>query len=332
MTDPLVSILLLSYNQARLLGEALESALAQTWHRLEVIVIDNGSTDASRAVLSRFASDPRVTIRRHDANGPITARMNEAVRLARGTWVSFLFSDDLYRPEKIESQVRAGLAARPPAGIIYAPTIIEDVSTGATRVSPSLAASGWIFEDVMRRHAAGPVELIAALIARRTLLEHPFHEDLFTEGEWIFYRLALYERFLFVDRPLAVSRRHAWNMGKAIVRNRYWRLRAYDKLRSEPGMTPELRPLVAEHEAVILRSYAWQGARLAADTAWTRNCLRRAAARDLKSLLDARGIGAMALALAPSPLSKLANRLGDRCAPDRHRTIVEDYRGISSRR
>ncbi|MDP8907649.1 MAG: glycosyltransferase [Chloroflexota bacterium] len=331
-TDELVSVLLFSYNQGQFLREALESALSQTWQPLEVVVVDNGSTDDSRSVLEDFADDPRIILRLHDRNGPITARMNEAVRIARGDWVSFLFSDDLYRPEKIADQVRAARAAATPPGVVYAPTIVEDVRTGATSVSPSVAASGCIFEDLMLRHFAGPIEMIAALIRRQALVEHPFHEDLFTEGEGIFFRLALYAPFLFVDRPLAVSRYHSWNMGKAVVRNRDWLLRMHDKLRSEPGLEGPMAPLVDIHEALILRSCAWQGARLGIDRDWVRNCLRRAAARDPRSLSHPQAAAAAALALVPPPLAALINRVGDRLAPDRHRMVVDDYGGISDGR
>lgn len=329
-TDELVSVLLLSYNQGQFLREALESALSQTWQALEVVVVDNGSTDDSRSVLEHFAGDPRVTVRLHERNGPITARMNEAVRIARGDWVSFLFSDDLYRPEKIADQVCAARAAAVPPAVVYAPTIVEDVRTGATSVSASVAASGWIFEDLMLRHFAGPIEMIGALIRRQALIEHPFHEDLFTEGESIFFRLALYVPFLFVDRPLAVSRYHAWNMGKAVVRNRDWLLRMHDKLRDEPGLEPQWASLVDTHEALILRSCAWQGARLGIDSGWVRNCLRRAAARDPRSLSHPQAAAAAALALAPPRMALLVNRVGDLLAPNRHRAIVDDYRGISN--
>lgn len=330
--DELVSLLLFSYNQGQFLREALESALSQTWQPLEVVVVDNGSTDGSQAVLEDFADDPRVKLRMHDHNGPITARMNEATRIARGDWVSFLFSDDLYRPEKIEDQVRAARAAATPPGVVYAPTIVEDVRTGATSVSASVAASGWIFEDLMLRHFAGPIEMIAALIRRQALLEHPFHEDLFTEGEGIFFRLALYVPFLFVDRPLAVSRYHEWNMGKAVVRNRDWLLRTHDKLRDEPALERRWEPLVDTHEALIMRSCAWQGARLGIDRGWVRNCLRRAAARDLRALTHPQAAAAAALALVPPQLALLANRVGDRLAPDRQRTVVDDYGGIADGR
>jgi glycosyltransferase involved in cell wall biosynthesis len=330
VNDPLVSVLLLSYNQGDFLGEAIESALSQTWQALELVIVDNGSTDTSPAILARYASDDRITVSRHETNGPITSRMNEAVRLARGTWVSFLFSDDLYWPQKIEDQIRAALAATPAVAVVYAPTIVEDVPTGTTTVSPSLGTSGWIFEDLMLRHFEGPIEMIAALIRREALLDRPFHEDLFTEGEAIFFRLALYERFLFAGRPLAVSRYHAWNMGKAIVRNREWGLRMHEKLRREPGLTDALRPLVDTHEAHIQRSYAWQGARLGIDRAWVCSCLRRAAACDLRSLSHPRAMGAAALAFAPTAVASLTNRVGDRFAPARHRTLVHDYSGISS--
>ncbi|MCA1648589.1 MAG: glycosyltransferase [Chloroflexi bacterium] len=245
MRAPLVSVLLLSYNQAEFLGESLNSALAQTWQPLEVVVVDNGSTDGSRSILERYAGDPRVTVRLHDENGPITASMNEAVQAARGEWVSFLFSDDV-------------------------------------------------------------------------------------EGEGIFFRLALYERFLFVDRPLAVSRCHAWNMGKAVVRNREWLVRMHEKLRREPGLNPKYLQLVDTHEAHILRSCAWQGARLGIERGWVRNCLRRAVAKDPRSLWHPQAAAAVALALAPPRVAGLANRVGDHFAPDHHRVLVEDYGGITT--
>jgi hypothetical protein len=184
-------------------------------------------------------------------------------------------------------------------------------------VLPSLTLDGSIFDDLMR-DVAKPIEMISALIDRRALLRHPFHEDLFTEGESIFFRLALHEPFLFVPEPLAVSRQHASNMGKAIVRNRDWVL------------SPERRRLVDAHEAASLVGFAWQGARLGADRAWVRNCLRRAAAQDLSSLSHPRAAAAAALVLAPAPVSKLLNRLGDHVAPDRLRTIVADYNGLDS--
>jgi hypothetical protein len=329
MTAPLVSILLLSYNQADYLAEALDSALSQTWEPMEVVVVDNGSTDRSREVLDGFVDDGRVTMRLHDENMAITARMNEAVRLARGEWVAFLFSDDVYRPRRIEAQMRAVLAATPAPGVVYSPTIVEDVRTTATYTSPSIGVSGWIFEDLMRRHFDGPIEMIATLTRRDVLLAHPFHEDLFTEGEGVFFRLALYERFLFAPEPLAVSRYHAWNMGKAVVRNRDWVLRLHDKLRAEEALTPAQRPLVDTHEALILRSCAWQGARLGVDRNWVRNCLRRAAAKDPRVLSHPQAAAAAILALAPAGLATLANRVGDSLAPVRHREVVDHYAGIS---
>jgi len=330
VTEPLVSILLLSYNQVPFLAEAIESALAQTWRPLEVVVVDNGSTDGSADVLERYAPKATVTVSRHEHNGPITTRMNEAVRTARGTWVSFLFSDDLYEPEKIEHQVRAAVAASPAVGVVYGPTLVEDVHSGARTLCQGLAADGLVFEPLMRE-VTHPIEMISALIDRQALLRHPFHEDLFTEGEGIFWRLALEERFLFVDLPLAVSRQHGSNMGKAIIRNRDWGLRLHDKLRAEPGLTSDQRDLVDTHEALSLRGFAWQGARLGADPAWVRNCLRRAAAQDVRVLSHPRAVAAAALALAPPRLASFVNRLANRGAPIHQRTIVDNYAGYVGR-
>lgn len=110
MSDPLVSILIPCHNGARWLAAALESALAQTHPRCEVIVVDDGSTDASAAIAESFASRG-VRLLRQSQRGAAAAR-NSALRLARGDFLQFLDADDLLHPEKIACQI-ARLNAEP---------------------------------------------------------------------------------------------------------------------------------------------------------------------------------------------------------------------------
>lgn len=103
--SPLVSVIIPVYNYERYLGEAVESVLNQTYKNLEVIVVDDGSTDQSGAVARSFANrGVRYCPQIHAGIGP--AR-NKGVELARGEFLAFLDADDRWPLEKIERQLRA---------------------------------------------------------------------------------------------------------------------------------------------------------------------------------------------------------------------------------
>lgn len=103
MPAPLVSILIPCYNAAPWIGETLRSALAQTWSRIEIIVIDDGSTDASLEIARSFSS-ARVQVIAQPNAGQCAAN-NHALRLAQGDYFEYLDADDLLHPEKIERQI-----------------------------------------------------------------------------------------------------------------------------------------------------------------------------------------------------------------------------------
>ena len=95
----LVSILINNYNYGRYLAAAIDSALAQSWRPLEVVVVDDGSTDASWSVIERYGE--RITAIRQ-ANGGQGAAYNAGFAASRGEWVLFLDSDDVLDPDAIE--------------------------------------------------------------------------------------------------------------------------------------------------------------------------------------------------------------------------------------
>ncbi len=100
--SPLVSILIPCYNAERWIAQAIESSLAQTWPEKEVIVVDDGSTDASLDVIRRF--DGRVRWETGPNRGGGAAR-NRLLRLARGEWLQYLDADDYLLPDKVARQV-----------------------------------------------------------------------------------------------------------------------------------------------------------------------------------------------------------------------------------
>jgi len=102
---PLVSILIPAYNAQEWIADTLRSAIAQTWERKEIIVVDDGSTDRTLAVARRFESDG-VRVVAQDNQGAAAAR-NKAFSLSQGDYIQWLDADDLLAPDKIERQLAA---------------------------------------------------------------------------------------------------------------------------------------------------------------------------------------------------------------------------------
>src|SRR5262245_44085768 len=112
---PLVSILIPCYNAERWVGQAIESALAQTWPVKEVIVVDDGSQDRSLSVIESFAN--RIRWQAGPNRGGNVAR-NELLELAQGTWLQFLDADDYLLPEKIAKQA-VFLEGHPDTDVVF---------------------------------------------------------------------------------------------------------------------------------------------------------------------------------------------------------------------
>jgi glycosyltransferase involved in cell wall biosynthesis len=117
LAAPRVSVIVPTYQRAAVVLEALESVLAQTLDDLEVLLVDDGSTDGTEeAVRARFGDEPRLRILRQ-ANGGASSARNLGLEHARGAYVSFLDSDDLYDPEYLARQVQR-LESKPGAGVV----------------------------------------------------------------------------------------------------------------------------------------------------------------------------------------------------------------------
>ena len=102
---PLVSILIPAYNAETWISDTLRSAIAQTWERKEIIVVDDGSTDQTLAVARKFESD-QVRVYTHKNQGAAATR-NKAYSLCKGDYIQFLDADDLMGPDKISKQMEA---------------------------------------------------------------------------------------------------------------------------------------------------------------------------------------------------------------------------------
>jgi glycosyltransferase involved in cell wall biosynthesis len=105
MTDqPLVSVVIATYNMAQYLPKAIDSVLAQTWKNLELIVVDDGSTDNTAEVMEPFKSDPRVRYLPTENQGQPRAK-NHGLNEAKGDFIAFCDADDLWSPKKLAIQM-----------------------------------------------------------------------------------------------------------------------------------------------------------------------------------------------------------------------------------
>src|ERR1041384_7078965 len=103
-SDPLVSVVIPTFNRARYLREAIDSVLNQTYPYWELIIVDDGSTDETQSTLETLA-DARVHVLRRPHEGNVARARNVGLEQAQGRYVAFLDSDDRWMPSKLQFQV-----------------------------------------------------------------------------------------------------------------------------------------------------------------------------------------------------------------------------------
>ncbi|WP_347302922.1 glycosyltransferase family 2 protein [Croceibacterium sp. TMG7-5b_MA50] len=124
--EELVSVIIPAYNAAATITETLESVRAQTYRALDIIVVDDGSSDDTRALAeAQAALDPRIRVITQK-NGGVAAARNHGLDVSQGAFVAPVDADDLWRPRKIERQMRAMRAGGPETGLVYCWSAVID--------------------------------------------------------------------------------------------------------------------------------------------------------------------------------------------------------------
>ena len=192
---PRVSIVLPVYNAERTLAATLDSVWAQTFGDFELLVVNDGSTDGTGALLAG-QSDPRLQVidGRH---GGASASRNRGVAQARGELVAFLDGDDLWTADKLARQV-AALAATPEAALVYSWTDLIDESGRVIQRGSHVVANGRVYPLLASRNfldcGSTPLVRRSALLAAG-----PFDESLQGGEDWdIWLRLAAEHAFVCV--------------------------------------------------------------------------------------------------------------------------------------
>ncbi|MEE4113452.1 MAG: glycosyltransferase, partial [Desulfobacteraceae bacterium] len=198
---PRVSVIIPTHNRSWCLPEAIDSVLSQTYENLELIVVDDGSTDDTPALLARYGSRLRCL---RQTNQGVSAARNRGLQAAKGTLIAFLDSDDIWQPEKLTRQVE--FFNRQPAAKICQTE--ETWIRRGVRVNPKRRhrkPSGWIFEASLALCLVSP----SAVMMRRELLEEMggFDESLpACEDYDLWLRVSLRYPIHLIDEPLVIKR------------------------------------------------------------------------------------------------------------------------------
>ena len=263
--NPKVSVVIPTYERASKVQAAIESVLAQTFSDLEVIVVDDGSTDGTGKILrEKFGDQIRYVAQ---ANQGASVARNLGIKEARGQWIAFLDSDDVWEKNKLECQLKTLQQYSPQCGACY--TDVRFFNHPEQRTMFELAEENYKHEgtaginpDVLRLlvrpGGGGMVVCLSSLVAQADRIKKIGGFDpklLFSQDSDLMFRLATVTGFCYINLPLVLfdrapaDIRHvgasaAWNEMDFILQDSQIRLEGF--LRLSEGLHENLRKLIRE--------------------------------------------------------------------------------------
>jgi hypothetical protein len=249
MRDATISVVIPVFNNADLIGRAMRSVAAQSFHDWELIVVDDGSTDASLQAAQTLAAEieSRLRVIGQEHGGSSSAR-NTGIAASRGRYVAFLDADDEFLPGKLARQMEL-LALRPELGLVYSdfayvdfegrrhPSVLDELAARfrpvpAREVAPGLFACNDDFHDLMTGHYV--VSPITAIVRRDLLVENSirFPVDQQYSEEWLFFLdVAQHCRAGFVGEALALHHHRAGSLSRtSSLRNNIQQAQAIERI------------------------------------------------------------------------------------------------------
>lgn len=217
--QPLVSVLMPAYNLASFLPAAIESVLAQTYPHIELVIVNDGSTDNTLAICQSYATiDSRIAIFSQQNRGLPAAR-NVGIKKSKGAYICLLDADDCMDKYKVEKQLLV-LQQNPDIDIVYtAISLIDEKGKFLGEIhdqdySPENLKIQMFFRNVM----PNPI----TVMARRYCFDENLFNENFRRGEdyELMMRLIHLYRFKYLDIPLTLYRRHSKNMSNELVAQR----------------------------------------------------------------------------------------------------------------
>ena len=241
---PLVSVIIPTYNRRFMTLEALNSVLKQTYRNLEVIVVDDASTDSTPDIQNRIY-DERFKYIRHPKNKGVSATRNTGIKESHGEYISFLDSDDIWFKKKLEIQMDRILQEKK-EGIYY--TNERWVRNGKflNQKKKHKKTSGWLFDRFLPLCLAS----ISTVVLHKKIIDKIglFDENLQAAEDYDFFiRGSIIYPFYFIDRPLVTKRGgHPDQLTRKLPALDQYRIRSLYKIYFFDGLLDAKRNLVFE--------------------------------------------------------------------------------------
>ncbi len=208
-SNPLVTVVIPTYNRVALVQQAIASVIAQTYRNWELIIVDDGSDDGTPEEIISM-NDPRIKLLTMLHVGNIALLRNRGVEEGSGEWLAFLDSDDIWIPRKLEIQLFFLLQEGKRWGYGGSELMNDDMRTIPNKAGQYRPISGWIIKDVLTTEASVH---IGTLMIERTLFEEAggFNQDaklIYREDYELVLRLALKSEAVAVPDLLVRIREH----------------------------------------------------------------------------------------------------------------------------
>jgi len=197
--QPLVSVITASYNMGHYVCQAVDSVLNQDYPNIEIIVVDDGSTDDTQSRLAQYADDDRVTVIHQENQGQTVAK-NRGLDAAKGQLVGFCDADNLWKPGKLAIQV-PHLQANPKIGVVYGDINLIDDEGKSLPPATTIRYSGKITAKLLVDNF---VTFNTTLVPRKILTDvNGFDENLRMGIDYdLWLRISLDYEFSYLDQPL----------------------------------------------------------------------------------------------------------------------------------
>ena len=204
MKNPLVSVIIPTYNRSEYLAESIKSVIEQTYKNIEVIVVDDGSTDSTSVLMSYFTKiDPRIKYIKKEINDGIAKTRNYGISLSKGEYISVHDSDDFMMPKKIAKSVRKLLDSG--ADFVYSSYFIAD-GNGHTQGMYEPIAN--ITAQQVHDNAAYPH--ISIVAKRKCFIETPYRNELRVNDDTMLVLDWFLKKYkaVKIKEPLCIVRYH----------------------------------------------------------------------------------------------------------------------------
>lgn len=221
--QPLVSILINNYNYERYLQQAIESAINQTYKNIEIIIVDDGSTDSSNEIINKYSHLENIKILFKSNGGQATA-FNEGFKLASGEIIFFLDSDDYFLPEKVEKVIEK-YNSLPDAGWLVHSLRLEDNKKNYLGASIKYRETDILYytpEEIKHGKLSIQLPATSGLCFKRKTLEDIFPTPIelkITTDNYLKFAAATISPVILSNEELAIQRIHESNAYTAIKKN-----------------------------------------------------------------------------------------------------------------